>query len=180
VSPYQSMKRQQIDVGSSMGGCRDSTTPGGQASSFTIHPCSVTRRTRLGIWPPGVGLVRIGHRAGEANCQQRTCSDGRHRRTDCRRTRVSVQARLEADARGSSGEAVYRGLRSWPIRSCRQAYGPRPPDPASTPSHLKRWVEMLELDPGIGRGEAPVDPLAGGVAGGDPGRDFLLDRRAVS
>src|SRR5579883_1121871 len=50
----------------------------------------------------------------------------------------------------------------------------------NTPSHLKRWVEMLELDPGIGRGEAPVDPLAGGVAGGDPGRDFLLDRRAVS
>src|SRR5512132_1005746 len=42
----------------------------------------------------------------------------------------------------------------------------------STSSVFSCWVEVLELDAGVGRGEAPVDLTAGTVAGGLPCGDF--------
>ena len=45
---------------------------------------------------------------------------------------------------------------------------------------MKCRIEALELDAGVGRGEAPVDLLAGGVPLLDPRRHLPLDRHPVA
>jgi len=44
---------------------------------------------------------------------------------------------------------------------------------------VKHRVEVVELDAGVVGGEAPVDGADGGVAGGHPGRDLLLQGLTV-
>src|SRR5512132_3417610 len=79
--------------------------------------------------------------------------------------RPARQSRLST-ARRARLTAAARSL-----KSCRMW--------TSASSVLSCWVEVLELDAGIGGGEAPVDPAAGGIAGGLPGGDFAFQRRPV-
>src|SRR5207249_2799249 len=55
---------------------------------------------------------------------------------------------------------------------CLQVRAGRVPVRASVASRLKSWVELLEVNAGVLRGELPVDVCVGGVSRNLPGPHF--------
>ena len=77
---------------------------------------------------------------------------------------------IRCDHRRYDSDVSLRLSAQWPGR--RAGWQPFITTAASSFSQLDLWVESFELDPGIGRGESPVDALLALVTVLVPSRAF--------